>query len=430
MNVLRCACAATFLYTLYGSPITNPLRSDEDIGQVIPEHFDTKRTKSFHSFSPNASIVAQEVHFNIESGVSNEFSLRWSTTLGGPIYSAPVIFPSGVNGNKQIFVNTFYQYAEQIDSDGFKSWGWPLSFEDSSFQGSPMVYDVDGDGNIDMGMVDKNANMFWVRIGESGEYLEDYHVQVPKLRVKRDWAAGLDPAFVDTYVQLSMFDRSQPQQEGAGGAGRGGAMRTARLDDLQAVPKADATRRRRLSVEQPDEAEDHGEEGGGLVEDSGENDNVVPDFGEELTDDFVRLEAERMQGAQLMYGAAPEGEEGMEGMEGKPSEGDAPASVQDILSADTTDGLEEPTGPDGTYEYAYRAAPLRAHGGHGTGYGAGAYAAGSVGVNESDYVMVDAHVLSSPTLADINGDGHMEVGGAVYYAVLFSVLTCGALPLS
>jgi hypothetical protein len=127
-----------------------------------------------------------------------------------------------------------------------------------------------------------------------------------------------------------------------------------------------------------------------------------------------------MQGAQLMYGAGPDGEEGAEG---KPSEGDAPASVQDILSADSGTGLEEPTGPDGTYEYAYRAAPLRAHGGHGTGYGAGAYAAGSVGVNESDYVMVDAHALSSPTLADINGDGHMEVGGAVYYAVLFIVLT-------
>ena len=26
--------------------------------------------------------------------------------------------------------------------------GWPLSFEDCSFQGSPILYDIDGDGKI------------------------------------------------------------------------------------------------------------------------------------------------------------------------------------------------------------------------------------------------------------------------------------------
>lgn len=66
-------------------------------------------------------------------------------------------------------------------------------------------------------------------------------------------------------------------------------------------------------------------------------------------------------------------------------------------------------------EYAYRAPPGRTRGGHGAGYGAGGayYAAGAGGmiggVNQSEYVLVDAHVLASPVLADINGDGHMEV---------------------
>jgi hypothetical protein len=221
-----------------------------------------------------------------------------------------VIFPSATDGRKQIFVNTFYQYAEMIDSDGYKSWGWPLSFEDSSFQGSPMVYDVDGDGHIDMGLVDKNGNMFWVRIGQAGEYLEDYHVQVPKLKVKRDWAEGLDPTFVDSYVKLSMFDRSQPGQEGAGGAGRGGAMKTARLDDLHAVtpPARDvAGQRRRLSDEEDgqqraqadtQEAQELGQQQ--QDPDQQEHDQglepegrVDMDFGDGGTDDFMRLEAER-----------------------------------------------------------------------------------------------------------------------------------------
>ncbi len=29
---------------------------------------------------------------------------------------------------------------------------------------------------------------------------------MPKLKVKRDWATGLDPNFVDNYVLTSMFD--------------------------------------------------------------------------------------------------------------------------------------------------------------------------------------------------------------------------------
>ena len=43
--------------------------------------------------------------------------------------------------------------------------GWPITFEDTSFQGSPMLYDIDGDGTNDIGVVDKDANLHWIRIG-------------------------------------------------------------------------------------------------------------------------------------------------------------------------------------------------------------------------------------------------------------------------
>jgi hypothetical protein len=196
------------------SPITNPLKADGDIAKVIPEYFDSKTKKDFHTLFPNGSIVAQElVSSPLHSQGNVEFKLRWATTVGSPIYATPVLFPSSTTGKKQIFASTFYQFAELLDSDGFKSWGWPLSFEDSSFQSSPVLYDVDGDGCVDMGIVDKNGNLFWVRIGEYGEYLEDFHIQVPKLKIKRDWAQGLDSEFVDRYVRLSMFDHS--------GSGRG-----------------------------------------------------------------------------------------------------------------------------------------------------------------------------------------------------------------
>ena len=69
-----------------------------------------------------------------------------------------------------------------------------------------MLYDIDGDGQNDVGMVDKNGHLYWVRMGEFGQYLEDYHIQVPKLKIKKDWASGLDPNFVDSYIMNSMFD--------------------------------------------------------------------------------------------------------------------------------------------------------------------------------------------------------------------------------
>ena len=77
-----------------------------------------------------------------------------------------------------------------------------------------MLYDIDGDGTNDVGVVDKNGNLFWIRIGEFGQYLEDYHIQVPKLKIKRDWAVGLDPKFTDNYVTTSMFDHKSDRDSG------------------------------------------------------------------------------------------------------------------------------------------------------------------------------------------------------------------------
>lgn len=271
------------LLCIWSSPITNPLKSDADIGNILPEYFDSKRTKSYHTLTPNSTILAQEINSISDYEPGMEFRLRWATTVGSPVYSTPVLFPSGADGSKQIFVSTFYQYAELLDKDGFKSWGWPLSFEDSSFQGSPMVYDVDGDGNIDMGVVDKNGNMFWVKIGEFGEYLEDYHVQVPKLRVKRDWSEGLDPQFVDSYIKLSMFDRGGAAETAAKS---GAAASRARLDDLQAFG-AKTLPARKVGAAEPVEARRR------LSEDGEEGEGGVPDFGEGAVDDFMRTEAER-----------------------------------------------------------------------------------------------------------------------------------------
>jgi len=92
-----------------------------------------------------------------------------------------------------------------------------------------------------------------------------------------------------------------------------------------------------------------------------------------------------------------------------PPPGDGPIDSSSL--PDEEGPLLDPDGnllepPDGTYEYGYRQAPGRVHR-HDYGYMNHMY--GGM-FNESDFVMVDAHLLASPVLADINGDGNMEVG--------------------
>eukprot|EP01041_Mallomonas_annulata_P008593 gene8593-17722_t len=208
----------SFFQATHESPITNPLKEHGDIGSIVPEYLDVKKFKTFHNSTP--IVLTNVPHIQLSSSEKScaiDFRLRWSTSVGSSVYAPPVIFPVGNDGKKGIFLSTFYEFIEVLGYDGFKPWGWPISFEGSSFQGSPMLYDIDGDGATDIGVVDRDANLYWVRLGEFGQYLEDYHTKVPKLKVKKDWADGLDPKFVDSYVMLSMFDHSG-EENGSGGS--------------------------------------------------------------------------------------------------------------------------------------------------------------------------------------------------------------------
>ena len=106
-----------------------------------------------------------------------------------------------------VTTNTTSSLFNSNNNQGHKPWGWPMTFEDSEFLGSPILYDIDGDGKDDIGVIDNNGNVFFIRIGEYGQYLEDYHMQVPRLRVAKKWYEGLDEDFIDTYASKSMFDK-------------------------------------------------------------------------------------------------------------------------------------------------------------------------------------------------------------------------------
>lgn len=190
-----------------GAPISNPLIPDGDMSSVVPKYFDSKTFRVFHNSTPSVLNSVPVIRLQHKDPTcSLVFKQRWSTTVGSSVYGTPVIFPSGVEGRRQIFLNTFYEFIETIGQDGYKPLGWPLTLEGSSFQGSPMLFDIDGDGVNDLGAADKDGNLFWVRIGSYGQYLDDYHVKIPKLKVQKDWYKNINPQYIDSFVMLSMFD--------------------------------------------------------------------------------------------------------------------------------------------------------------------------------------------------------------------------------
>lgn len=216
---------------IISSPLTNPLTSDGEIGRVIPDHFESRRTKAFHLFSPNKSYSITELNQDKLPSCNVELSLQWSENVGRPVLATPVVFPGTMHlRNKNIFLSSLEENIEFFEGDGSRPAGWPIRFPRSSFHASPLVFDIDGDGFNDIGVCDEAANLYWIRVSDYGQYLEDYHIQIPKLRVLRDWMDAVhNKENMNVYVALSRF----PSHSGREGGGLNDT-KTAKLNSLTA----------------------------------------------------------------------------------------------------------------------------------------------------------------------------------------------------
>jgi hypothetical protein len=434
--------------------LSNPFRADGDIEKIIPEFNEVKRGKSYHNMTPARRDDVPALNQRLPScGI--DAKVKWSAVVGSSVYSTPVIFPSGADGTKQIFLNTFYQYAEVLGSDGFKPWGFPLGFDGSSFQSSPILYDIDGDGTTDVALIDKNANLYWVRLGDFGQYLEDFHIQVPKLKVKKDWADGMDPAFLDSYVLTSMFDnRFEPKQTNP----------AVRPDDLRGIAKKPLSsgetpptkRQLHLSRGQPVSEEKSlyearhwtgrvlmsvDGEGAGEANEEEEREEPIQETIEEQREEQAEPELEpeaeavpeaeqpESEGTVVSEPEAAEAiggddraeeikewearhEQEREDPDTEPSSGEpnaeyAPPHWDDVYAdpINPVDGGDPQQWTDDYTTQKYRHWERRAY--FGDDYMMSGY--GGWGHNDSSFAFVDAHVLASATLADINHDGDMEL---------------------
>ncbi|GAA0187217.1 hypothetical protein LIER_34505 [Lithospermum erythrorhizon] len=124
--------------------------------------------------------------------------LRWQTEVSSSIFASPLIADINSDGKLEVVVPSFVHYLEVLEgSDGEKMPGWP-AFHQSTVHSSPLLYDIDKDGVREIVLATYNGEVLFFRV--SG-YLMSDKLEIPRLKVRKDWYVGL---------QSDPVDRSHP----------------------------------------------------------------------------------------------------------------------------------------------------------------------------------------------------------------------------
>ncbi|GFP86256.1 hypothetical protein PHJA_000769400 [Phtheirospermum japonicum] len=120
--------------------------------------------------------------------------LRWQAEVSSSIYASPLIADINSDGKLEIVVPSFVHYLEVLEgSDGDKLPGWP-AFHQSTVHSSPLLYDIDKDGVREIALATYNGEVLFFR---SSGYTMSEKLEIPRLKVKKDWHVGLHPDPVD-----------------------------------------------------------------------------------------------------------------------------------------------------------------------------------------------------------------------------------------
>jgi hypothetical protein len=306
-----------------------------------------------------------------------------------------------------------------------------MSFEGSTFRGSPVLLDVNGDGTSDIGVVDRDANLYWLKMGAFGQYLDDFHATVPRLKVQRDWYKNLDQKWADSMARVSMFDHGLHENNGDMKKQR--SKREVQLSGPKPILEPpliqesypgilNGSPRKLLALGFGVPNPVLGHSGGDFVA----HGHVVQ---KSLTDDHpVETSVNAVEAEQ----PEPVRDDDSVGVDTtfRPGMFDDYSSyiqrqnefVHNDDTSNRTDTAQdfEAVGEsegDGLYQYGVQDRFGEGPGRVSNGYDIHEFYYGSAQTDpeqdgnesRSQYVWVDPHVLASPALADVNGDGNMEL---------------------
>jgi len=134
-------------------------------------------------------------------------ALKWHSEMSSSVYATPLITDLYSDGFKDIIVPSFNHYLEVVEGrDGAKSADFE-AFHESTIHASPLLFDIDLDGVPDIVLATYDGEILFFR--DNGETAA-YKLTLPRLRVRRDWYVGLDP---------EPIDHSHPDVGDSGGGG-------------------------------------------------------------------------------------------------------------------------------------------------------------------------------------------------------------------
>jgi len=183
--------------------VSNPVATDADL-----------EPNSYRDSSP---IAVEEVIFgertgNASHGCELDLRLRWITEMGSGIYTSPVLADLHGDGATEILASTFTRYVEVVEGEnGHTAAGWPFVFDRSSFHASPLLFDVDRDGTRDIVVATNDGEI--VFLGEDGLPMHGWTLKVPPLVVRKNWYLGLNEDRT-TRRLLSVKEDDEEAEEG------------------------------------------------------------------------------------------------------------------------------------------------------------------------------------------------------------------------
>eukprot|EP00002_Diphylleia_rotans_P026782 TRINITY_DN5358_c0_g1_i3.p1 TRINITY_DN5358_c0_g1~~TRINITY_DN5358_c0_g1_i3.p1 ORF type:complete len:504 (+),score=104.96 TRINITY_DN5358_c0_g1_i3:60-1571(+) len=147
-----------------------------------------------------------------DSTCRQELDILWTHELSYSVYTAPLIYDLFSDGEKDVMAATFVRSVEALRAgDGAELPGWPVSLQESYFHSSPLPFDFDKDGIMDYIFTTANGEVIFVR--EDGTPFFGETLKVPPLEVRKDWFVGLEDVGSDAFS--SFRERNERKQRDA-----------------------------------------------------------------------------------------------------------------------------------------------------------------------------------------------------------------------
>lgn len=140
----------------------------------------------------------EATEFNMESDTSATVDIFWKTKMESNTVSTPIIADLFQDGRKQVVV-TGFNFIDVISAtDGRRLPGFPFTFGWTTIIADPILYDIDEDGYEEILVSTMSGEMVFVN--RWGELVPGRTLKIPKLRVPKNWYEGLETT--TTYFSL------------------------------------------------------------------------------------------------------------------------------------------------------------------------------------------------------------------------------------